>query len=555
MAMVLIDVTDWRRDDEHGIFPIGARDKKMLWSPEGGAPEAIRPNWPYLFKLSREAYPDQFWMETIAYIIGTAMGVEVPKALPAVRLGADGEKEYGALLEWFYDKDRDQFVHASDFFHILNKEFDDQSGRHHNLEDLRLICRTLSIHGAVHSNWNEWLCDMLLMDSLIGNSDRHQENWGFVFTTKRDDRGKPERDESGKVITVCKLSPYFDNGTSLGHERFTENVASWTLKTLDGYIQKGNHHIRKTRDQTRVRLGHLESVQELMTESSMLPHIEKRLGFNMDAVCGTIRALTGIAAEQGSLSLERAEWVIRLLKRRHTRLKLITNMRTINHIVEPQRLWLTWQPAGGGSRYVVGLIDRLEGDQYTFTYNFDTKDFLAAVEKGFQGYPAFQLKDKIHTNNVLEPFIRRLPPRKRKDFTEYLVQHLLPSDFSGSVFALLGYTGAKSPADGFCLVNDPAVFEESCELLIEVAGTRYQTDLNLEAVKVGDQVEFVPETDNQHDPDAVAVIHAAGRLGYVNKVHCKAVKVKARSNKLRAYVAKKNGTASRPLVYLIAECD
>ncbi|HIF0887434.1 HIRAN domain-containing protein [Klebsiella pneumoniae] len=553
MTIQLIDVSDWRRDDEHGIFPIGARDKKMLWSPVR-AIDGIKPNWPYLFKLSRDAYPDQFWMETVAYIVGSVMGVDVPRAIPAVRITDAGTQEYGALLEWFYDKDFEHFVHASDIFHVLNKEFDDESGRHHNIEDLRVICRALSIHGMIHADWNSWICDMFLLDSLIGNSDRHQENWGFVFTITKGEDGKPRRDVEGNVVTTGKLSPYFDNGTSLGHERFPEKVASWDQKALDRYIQKGNHHLRRSRLDTKARLGHLQSIQELALESSMLPLINKRLGFNIDELCGRIRALTGIQAGEGTLSTARAEWVIRLLRRRHTRLKLITNMRTINHIVEPMRLWLTWQPAGGGSRYVVGYIDRNEGDQYTFTYNFDTADFKTAIEKGFKGHPAFQFKQKNHTNNVLEPFLRRLPPRKRKDFTEYLAQHLLPADFSGSDFALLGYTGAKSPADGFSLVNDESVFERSCELLLEVAGTRYQEGLDLSLVRVGDSVEFVAETDNPHDANAVAVIHPAGRLGYVNKVHCKAVKANACANMLNAFVAKKNGTEERPLVYLLVEC-
>ena len=102
MDINLIDVTSWRKDDEHGIFPRGARDKKMLWSPND-APEGIKPEWPYLFKLSRDAYPDQYWMETVAYIVGDVMGVPVPKALPARRMMENGEYEYGALLEWFYD--------------------------------------------------------------------------------------------------------------------------------------------------------------------------------------------------------------------------------------------------------------------------------------------------------------------------------------------------------------------------------------------------------------------------------------------------------------------
>ncbi|WP_244641202.1 HIRAN domain-containing protein [Pantoea agglomerans] len=555
MAIELIDVNDWRRDDEHGIFPIGARDKKMLWSPLRPSSNEIKPQWPYLFKLSRESYPDQFWMESIAYVIGNFLNINVPKALPATRINEDGFREYGALLEWFYDKDKEHFVHASDYFHVIIEDFDDDSGKHHNVDDLRLICRFFSIKDIISPKWDEWLTDLLLLDSLIGNSDRHQENWGFIFTLKTDDDGQPLKDEKGTTLLSGRLSPLFDNGTSLGHERFPDRVCSWNTRALDKYISGGNHHLRLTRSETKTRLSHVQSIQELAKEPASLLRIQKKLDFNIEDVCGTIRRLSEIDAQEGSLSNERLEWVIRLLKRRYTRLRLIINMRTINHIIEPCRLWLTWQAAGGGARYVIGSIERNAEEQFTFTYNNDAPDFARAIEKGFTGHPAFPLAKKSHNNNVLDPFLRRLPPRKRRDFTEYLKQHLLPADFSGSDFALLGYTGAKSPADGFSLIPDPSVFSCKGELLLEVAGTRYQEELDLSKVNVGDTVEFMAETDNPKDPDAVVVMHVTGKLGYINKVHCKAVKDKLRTNKLNAFIAKKNGTAERPLVYLLAECD
>ena len=31
--MEFIDVSNWVRDEHHGIFPVGARDKEMIWSP------------------------------------------------------------------------------------------------------------------------------------------------------------------------------------------------------------------------------------------------------------------------------------------------------------------------------------------------------------------------------------------------------------------------------------------------------------------------------------------------------------------------------------------
>ncbi len=546
MDIKLIDVTNWRKDDEHAIFPRGARDKKMLWSPIDGnhAPQGIKPDWPYLFKLSRDAFPDQYWMETVAYIVGNFMGVPVPKALPARRAMENGEYEYGALLEWFYDQKSQRFVHASDFFHLFIKDFDDVSGKHHNLDDLRLICRTFSIRSIISTSWATWLYDMLLFDAFIGNSDRHQENWGIVFI--------PETTPSVAPFKGY-LAPFFDNGTSLGHERYTDRIIGWSNQRLDNYIQCGRHHLRKNRDDTRERLGHISSIQDLVLDEQAKAHLVQKFVFNFQELVDKINSLCEIRSNV-PFTRERADWTIRLLRRRYLRLSLILNMRTINRIIEPTRLLLTWQPTTGGTRYIVGQIDRQQGDTYVFTYHFDSDDYALAKEKGFTGHPAFNLKYEEHTNNVLDPFVRRLPPRKRKDFAEYLAQHLLQYPFEGSDFALLGYTGAKSPGDGFCLVLDPEIFNGEGEFIFEVAGTRYQEGLDLSKVMIGDLVELVPEADNHVDPHAIAVVHQSGRLGYINKVLCKALKEKIVKHKVSAFVAKKNGTKERPLVYLIVEC-
>lgn len=545
MDIRLIDVTEWRKDDEHAIFPRGARDKRMLWSPED-PPQGIKPNWPYLFKLSRDAYPDQFWMETVAFLVGESLNIPVPKALPAVRQITSEVTEHGALLEWFYDKQSHLFVHASDFFHVLITDFDDASGQHHNIEDLRIICRAIAMHGANRANWSEWVSDMLLLDSLIGNSDRHQENWGVIFV--------PEVGaESDPTKTKRYLSPFYDNGTSLGHERYVERVQGWTQRNVDDYIEKGCHHLRRSRKDTRSRLGHLSSIQELAGNSTQKRHLVEKMSFDFSKLSREIRRLCEIQIGVPFTS-QRADWTIRLLQRRYQRLSLILNMRNIINILEPKRLLLTWQPTTGGKRFIVAQIDRAADETYSFQYLSGTDDFVQAQSKGFVGHPAFSMKSDTHTVNVLEPFVRRLPPRKRKDFDEYLAQYLLPTPFAGSDFALLGYTGAKSPGDGFCLVPDPSVFESEGEMLMEVAGTRYMHELDLSKVMVGEAVQLIPEPSNEHDPNAIAVVHAQGKLGYINKVLCETLLHKIAKQKVSAFVARKNGTPDRPLVYLLLEC-
>lgn len=229
-------------------------------------------------------------------------------------------------------------------------------------------------------------------------------------------------------------------------------------------------------------------------------------------------------------------------------------MITINRIAEFSRVLLTWQPKSGGTRYVVGQMEGSQATGYTFEYLPEQRDFAAAKEKGFVGFPAFDYNIRLHEHNVLDPFARRLPPKSRGDFKTYLKNHLLPDDFTetNSLFSLLAYTGAKSPGDGFCLVPDLSTAEpEAFDFILEVAGTRYREGLNLEEVTIGDAVELYPEPNNQFDPQAIAVTHHSGMLGYVNRVLCPFVHCKLKHGYIRANIAKKNGTADRPLIYLI----
>ncbi len=306
----LIDVSHWRLDEDHPFFPVGARDKRMLWSPPE-APASIKPDWPYLFKSSRKAYPDQYWMEVIAYMVGQAMGIEVPKAFPA-ELTENGQKEPGALLEWFYDPRSEGFIYGRDLFLRINPAFDNDKGIQHNLHELTLLCRAIAQKIGWENDWKKWLLDMLVFDSLIGNTDRHQENWGVVVL--------PSSPQSRYL-----LSPFFDNGTSLGHERFPERVAGWDEQRIDAYVRKGAHHLRYERENTKNRVGHFDSINMSINDiSGAKDSMLERLDFDFDNLTQSIENLCSIQTVV-PLTTERAEWTIKVLRLRHKRLMQIVN--------------------------------------------------------------------------------------------------------------------------------------------------------------------------------------------------------------------------------------
>lgn len=221
-----IDIADWRRDESFGIFPGGTKPKQMLFAPESAPSPLLIPNHAYLFKTAQGWRARQMWSEVIAYRIGVLMGLPVPPSFVAIdsRTG-----EAGALVEFFYgypgDTSPPRLVHAADVISGLHLGL--KGGRPHNvLENLR-VCRViLGTHVGVR-----WWAKTLLFDALIGNTDRHTENWGFLVRRAPD--GSP----------IYDLAPIFDNATSLAYELNDASVApAWQVKDLTEYIHRGRHH-------------------------------------------------------------------------------------------------------------------------------------------------------------------------------------------------------------------------------------------------------------------------------------------------------------------------
>ena len=116
-----------------------------------------------------------------------------------------------------------RFVHAIERFQGMGVQVNERRG------SLRDNIRLTRAHKVV--DWQRWWAETITFDALIGNTDRHSENWGFVV------------DQSVAGEASYSLAPAFDNGTSLGFlvrdadlERFTQP------RQLREFISRGKHH-------------------------------------------------------------------------------------------------------------------------------------------------------------------------------------------------------------------------------------------------------------------------------------------------------------------------
>lgn len=224
----------------------------------------------------------------------------------------------------------------------------------------------------------------------------------------------------------------------------------------------------------------------------------------------------------------------------------------IEHLVEPQRLLLCWQARASKkrSRYRVGELFK-QGNDVVLRY-YNGAEMEAAKEAGFKGYPAFSLEQPEHSNQVLEAFKRRLPPRSRRDFSRYLELRAIPLQAEISDFALLGYSGAKLPDDGFELVHPFDEPPEAFEVLIEVAGFRHEAEVGHEELRPGDFIQFEAEPENPEDAQAIRVERSGAKLGYVPRGQLSMLhSMLEQQASISGEIFRINGTAERPLVYVL----
>ena len=291
----VIDIAHWY-PDEFGVYSEGARDKTAFFPRESGAYPFIKPERRYLFKLSDKRYPEQFWGEIIAAEIGEMIGVSVPPAFPAIN---SATKKSGALIEWFYEDEECTFVLGGRYMELMIDNFDTKKGRQHNFDSIVSLLEEFQTFGMIKDWLIEW-SKGLIFDALIGNTDRHQNNWGILFYSNGE----------------AELSPWFDNGTSLGHERHETHVNNWDNKELDDYLHKGKHHLRWDLKEDSKRVGFFEMPKRLLTldkslKKPMLECVERLDTVKLRAFLESLTQLTYTPLESW-----RIDFICRITKRR-----------------------------------------------------------------------------------------------------------------------------------------------------------------------------------------------------------------------------------------------
>lgn len=220
----VVQIATWQANSEIDIFPVGSKPKRLVMAPDVAAEPFIVPRHNHLFKISSGFRMHQLWSEIIAYDLSRSCGVEAPPCFVAFD---EQTGEAGVLMEFFYGYPgtvSPRFVHGTDPNQALFDDYNQKTGRPHTAARNIQICRALRVGNTV-----EWWGRTLTFDALIGNVDRHAENWGLL------------RDAEG--ASQWRLAPVFDNGTSLGYECLDDALAAAsTPERIAKHLRRGAHH-------------------------------------------------------------------------------------------------------------------------------------------------------------------------------------------------------------------------------------------------------------------------------------------------------------------------
>lgn len=186
----------------------------------------------WLFKKPR---PDtgEAWAEKIAAEVGELMG------LPCARIElATYEGEFGTVSLSFADPENGlELVHGNERLPIIVTDYEKEKKYHQSDHTYDRIMETLK-ETSVPIDWSHPTIEMsatdvfsgyLTLDALIGNTDRHHENWGILLR-------RVEASASGRQLT---LSPTYDHASSLGRElRDEKRMEMLREDNLPNYVER-----------------------------------------------------------------------------------------------------------------------------------------------------------------------------------------------------------------------------------------------------------------------------------------------------------------------------
>ncbi len=347
----LYNITEWSEQSWWNTG--GTRDKKIYLNPEDGELYYFKQS----FKKGQRDYKHEFWSEIIASEVGQLLGFDILEYHIAIRGNV-----VGCISKSMINQASEELIEGGKYLQAFDNTFKPEKVKHRNQYNFDLILKAL-ISFKKEKHLKE-LAETIVFDTLIGNSDRHQENWAIINVHTKISAGitQIQKDiESGeidsmpnwinKLIKVAytvkgkirpeiqtarlmlpeqtRFAPIYDSGCSFGRELEDERVTQMlnNEQEIQKYIAKGLAEIHWESN----KITHFELVNKLLESEGLKDFILdslKRITEKFDPkkiekiVLNVDKEIIAFG-NSNILPKERKELVLKLLTLRLTKLREI----------------------------------------------------------------------------------------------------------------------------------------------------------------------------------------------------------------------------------------
>lgn len=335
------DISTW---NERTWFQTGGtRDKMIVENPADHSA--------YYFKTSlkreKKDYKHEFWSEIIASEIGKLLGFDMLTYDIAYNNG-----QIGCLSKSMVTMGKDTLNEGIKYLTGYDTTYDPENRESKKQYTFQLICDALKFYRLEH--YIEKIIEIIILDSLIGNSDRHQENWGIITEYNEVIKILEQAASKGKIKTLFSImgiasktkpeitsqmikeislkmpgrfSQIYDSGSCLGREIDDAKMKKMIIDELMMNAYAINRGLSEIHWEGK-KISHFELIKKV---NNLYPEVVKRIigkvkqRFNEGKIKTCIDNVdSGLpnALEQHKLPQERKDFILKLIVLRAQ--KLIT---------------------------------------------------------------------------------------------------------------------------------------------------------------------------------------------------------------------------------------
>ena len=260
------DISSWHKNVHYSTG--GSRSKYITLHPDT--------NEEYFFKGSKETltgeikFPMEFWSEIVSSKIGQVLGF--PMLDYNIAYDSKHKQKIGCLSKSMVFGAKNKLTEGISYLTGFNPQYNPEIDKKDYT--FQFICKALNEFSL--GNYIENIIEIIVFDSIIGNSDRHQENWSVLSTYEQDEDIVKEQVSSAfdkiknkikklsnnnskeevkihinmnsKYLTYTynyQFAFIYDSGCCLGREHTDEKVLKMLndSQMIEAYVRKGESEI------------------------------------------------------------------------------------------------------------------------------------------------------------------------------------------------------------------------------------------------------------------------------------------------------------------------